>query len=263
MIQYGKFTYTIGGVVNNQFIQQCIFCRSTTGTFTTREHILPESLGGGDWALLPNGLFCDQCQNRFGSAIEQQALANYPFSLFRVLLGIPTKKGKAPWLESWEGVLRGSLQPGQIGYDPSGMFETVMEEGNKTQIRILAHPIKPDMVCRTLLKIGIEVVAANDQVAVFDEKFDAARNYALRGEKTGTWWYLQRENIAEAFHYIRNGVTLDEWISNVKLEVVTIDEGMEVFHLKLLYMNLMTPLESRIQPLNEDLEEPEYRLFIV
>ena len=69
---------------------KCIFCKLTTGPFTTREHILPESLGGGDWAILPSGLLCDECQNRFGSSIEQQALIDYPFSFFRVFLGIPT-----------------------------------------------------------------------------------------------------------------------------------------------------------------------------
>ncbi len=59
--------------------------------FNTKEHILPDSLGGGDWAILPEGLFCDNCQNIFGSSIEQQALADYPFVNFRTLLGIPTK----------------------------------------------------------------------------------------------------------------------------------------------------------------------------
>ena len=91
---------------------KCIFCKSTTGMFTTREHILPESLGGGEWAILPNGLLCDECQNRFGSLIEQQALIDYPFSFFRVFLGIPTKKGKPPWFDSWEGIIKASLQPG-------------------------------------------------------------------------------------------------------------------------------------------------------
>lgn len=77
---------------------KCIFCLTEDKTlFNTKEHIIPESLGSGDWAILPPGLFCDKCQNVFGSSIEQQALGAYPFSNFRTLFGVLTKKGKAPW----------------------------------------------------------------------------------------------------------------------------------------------------------------------
>lgn len=243
---------------------KCIFCKSTTGTFTTREHILPESLGGRDWAILPDGLFCDRCQNRFGSSIEQQALADYPFSFLRVFLGIPTKKRKAPWLESWEGRVKTSLQPGIVDYEPATPFKKVMEGGWKSQIRLLAHPLKPHMVCRFLLKMGIEVVAADDSQAVFDQKFDKARSFALLGKKQDDWWYLQHEDTAAASYYIARGVTRQEWVENMKLEVVIVENGAEMFHLKLLYMDLLTPLESRIQPPpKDDLPEPEYRIFVV
>jgi len=51
---------------------KCIFCLTTDKTlFNTKEHMLPESLGGNDWAIFPDGLFCDNCQNKFGSTIEQ------------------------------------------------------------------------------------------------------------------------------------------------------------------------------------------------
>ncbi len=140
---------------------RCIFCKKDAMRFTTREHILPESLGGGDWAVLPGGLFCDECQNRFGSEVEQQALGDYPFSFLRVFLGVPTKKLKPPWFTSWEGTIRASLQPGTISYDPAPPFEKATVEGRKTVMRLLAQPLKPHMVCRFLLKMGIEVVAAD------------------------------------------------------------------------------------------------------
>jgi hypothetical protein len=242
----------------------CIFCKSTTESFKTREHILPESLGGGDWAILPDDLFCDRCQNKFGSTIEQQALANYPFSFLRVFLGIPTKKGKAPWFESWQGVISASSKSGQIGYEPSSIFKQAFDEGRKTHMTIPAYPLKPDMVCRTLLKMGIEVVAAHDSTDVFDEKFDSARKYALSGQKQGDWWYLQREDMSSVSRYITQGVTQQDWHENIKLEVSSIEDGGEVFHLKLLYLDLITPLEPRIKPpLMNDLNEPEYRLFVV
>ena len=241
----------------------CIFCGTTTGPFTTREHILPESLGGGDWAILAPGLYCDGCQNHFGSTIEQQALADYPFSFFRVFLGIPTKKGKPPWTPTWEGTIRASLRPGTIGYDPSPPFQSVMESGTKTQLRLLAEPVRPEMICRTLLKIGLEVVANNNPEDAYHERYDAARAFARYGRKDGAWWYLHHEDPDGANHYITRGVTSQEWTQNVQLATVEIGDGAEVLHLKLLYLDLFVPLEQRIQPPKENLPAPEFRLFLV
>ncbi len=242
---------------------RCIFCKRTSSHFTTREHILPESLGGGHWALLPDGLFCDDCQNRFGSEIEQQALGDYPFSFLRVFLGIPTKKSKSPWFKSWEGTIRASLQPGTVGYDPAPPFESAAMAGDKTQIRLLAHPMKPDMVCRFLLKMGIEVVAADDADDVFQSKFDSARRYALTGDKTAPWWYLQMERMDEASRLFTHGITESEWVRSVKLEVIKLEEGQEMFHLGLTYLDLLTPLTTAVQPEMEGMQEPEFRLFRV
>jgi len=242
---------------------RCIFCKNDSAQITTREHILPESLGGGDWAVLPDGLYCDVCQNQFGSDIEQQALGDYPFSFFRVFLAVPTKKRKAPWFKSWEGIIRASLQPGTFGYDPAPVFENAVVEGKKTQIRLLAHPMKPHMVCRFLIKMGIEVVAADNAADVFQAKFDAARYYALTGEKTQPWWYLQTERMQEASRFITQGVSKSEWFQNIKLEVIKLEKEQEIFHLRLLYLDLFTPLTEAIQPEMDKMEEPEFRLFRV
>ena len=240
---------------------QCIFCRSDAGGFNTREHILPESLGGGDWAILPDGLMCDICQNRFGSEIEQQALSDYPFSFFRVFLGIPTKKGKPPWLDSWEGAIRATSVPGHIGYDPSAPFERAAYDGSKTQMRLLADPRKPHMVCRTLLKMGLEVVASDNRNDVFRSQYDMARSYALTGEKNSAWWYLQVENIDFASKMITRGVAFSEWQEGISMRVTEIEDGAEIFHLHLLYVDMLVPLDPRIHPDINGLSEPEYRLF--
>ncbi|MGO8788706.1 MAG: HNH endonuclease [Terriglobia bacterium] len=242
---------------------RCIFCKDSSGQFTTREHILPESLGGSDWAVLPGGLYCDACQNRFGSEIEQQALGDYPFSFFRVFLGIPTKKGNAPWFKSWEGTIRASLQPGAFGYDPALPFQKATEDGSKTQIRLIAHPLKPDMVCRFLLKMGIEVFAANSPDDVFHGKFDAARHYALTGEKAVEWWYLQHERIDEVSLFLTRGASEYEWPQNVSLEVIDLGAEQEMFHLSLLYLDMFSPLTAHVQPQIEGLAEPDFRLFRV
>jgi HNH endonuclease len=243
---------------------KCIFCESTIGPFKTREHILPESLGGGEWAILPDGLFCDTCQNIFGSSIEQQAAGDYPFNQLRILFAIPTKKGKAPWFKFGEGTLTASLRPNSIQYEPSIPFINSLNEGRKTEIRILAHPKKPDMICRFLLKIALEVIAYHDIEDVFKEKYDKARRFALTGEKSGNWWYLQRENLAAVNKRIKTGIKPAEWGKPIELEVVTFKNKAEIFHLKLFYLDMFTPLMPYITPAFDDtFKEPEYRVFTV
>jgi HNH endonuclease len=240
-------------------VGRCIFCKSTAGPFRTREHILPESLGAGDWAILPEGLFCDSCQNRFGSAIEQQSLDDYPFSLLRTFIGIPTKKSKAPWFASWEGRVCGSGVPGLFHFDPAPPFAQAMHDGTKTQIRVIAEPKRPDMICRTLLKMGIEAVAADNVTDVFSTRFDAARRYALDGAKDGEWWYLQREDLTQAAKLFEGQPIVGR--EPFQLETCDIGDGAEVFHLHLFYLDLFVPLEQRIIPHLATLPEPEYRLF--
>ncbi len=240
----------------------CIFCKSTTGPFRTREHILPESLGGGDWAILPPGLFCDSCQNVFGSSIEQQALDDYPFNLLRVFLGIPTKKGKAPWLTCWEGKIASALIPGQFSYEPTDVFAKAIQSRQKTQTRILAHPRKPDMICRTLLKMGLEVIAADNANDAFASKFDKAREFALRGTKASEWWYLQREDHALAQRLFNRELVLNFEPYELSCHAAENgDDSAEVFYLRIFFLEFFVPMESRIVPQLEGLHEPEHRLF--
>jgi hypothetical protein len=136
-------------------------------------------------------------------------------------------------------------------------------DGNKTQIRLLAHSLNPHMVCRFLLKMGIEVVAEDSPDDVFHGKFDAARHYALAGDKTVGWWYLQNERMDEASDFLAGGVSGFEWAQNVKLEVIKLEVEQEMFHLSLLYLDLFAPLTADVQPKMEGLAEPEFRLFRV
>jgi hypothetical protein len=244
-------------------MHRCIFCKSTDGPFRTREHILPESLGGGDWAILPPGLFCDSCQTVFGSSIEQQALDDYPFKLLRVFLGIPTKKRKAPWFKSWEGRIDSSLAPGCFHFDPIPQFAQAMSEGTKSQIRIVAQPRKPEMVCRTLLKMGLQLIAADNPADAYEAKFDAARQFALRGIKSREWSYLQMENHDLASKLFRCEPIAD--LEPFQLELCEIrngDDASEMFHLKLFFLDMIVPMEGRVIP-DGHFPEPEYRLFRV
>jgi hypothetical protein len=119
------------------------------------------------------------------------------------------------------------------------------------------------MVCRFLLKMGLEVVAAANPEDVFHSKFDAARTYALTGDKSVPWWYLQNERMDEASAFMTRGVSEAEWCNSVRLEVIKLEGEQEMFHIRLLYLDLFSPLTANIQPQMDRLEEPEFRLFRV
>jgi hypothetical protein len=248
-----------------EFMPQCIFCKSTTGPFKTQEHIIPESLIGENDIVLPDGLFCDSCQNVFGSSIEQQAIGNYPFSQLRVLFQIPTKKRKKPWFQDGEGKLIATDRPKTIEYLPSPPFIEAMNEGRKSVIRIVAEPKRPDMVCRFLLKMAIEVIASNNVETVFREKYDYARNYAYLGEKNVDWWYIQREDYISINTAIKTGTKPNSWNDPIKIQVDSFDNGAEIFYFKLCYLELFTPVIPDIIPQLDPvtMKEPEYRLFRV
>lgn len=227
---------------------KCIFCLTTDQTmFNTKEHIIPESLGSGDWAILPEGLFCDKCQNIFGSSIEQQALSVYPLTNFRTFFGIPTKKGKAPWFSFWEGKLFSGGEVGKIIYEPNEIFKKSFESGQKKHSIISAMPEKTDMMLRTLLKIGLEVFAADltTKNEIFEPKFDSARKFALTGIKNEKWFYIVNEDIKKLNQYLK-GISEKEWRDNFYADVH--EKGDLIFlHFKLLYLDFMTPLVENVQ----------------
>lgn len=241
---------------------KCIFCLTTEQTkFNTKEHILPESLGGNDWAILPDGLFCDGCQNKFGSTIEQQALADYPFINMRTLLGIPTKKRKAPWFNYWEGTLYSAGQAGKIIYEPNDLFKRSVESGQKIMTIIPTGTNKPDMVLRMLLKIGLEVIAANDRDTVFEERFNPTRDYALTGKKNYPWFYIQKEDDKLRHSYI-NGIDWED--DHCFMDVHYEDSGLVVLHMRTYYLEFIVPLiENVVLDPNDKFSEPREKVVMI
>jgi hypothetical protein len=215
-------------------MDSCIFCRCSTTT-ATREHILPESLGGGDWACAPKGVVCSGCNQYFGSKVEPLALGSYPFLPWRVLLGMPTKKGKSPFIDVPEGRLVGTGPLGCLGFEPSPAYDVP----RRGEIRIEADPKEPTATCRLLLKMGLETLAIHEPGYVRGRRFDAARKFARAPSKGSRWWFLIQDdppfsqNVVEA--------------RDVAFEVAQLDGG-EVFHLALFSLHMFVPLETRIVP---------------
>lgn len=238
---------------------KCIFCLTTEKSkFNTKEHIIPESLGGDDWAILPDGLYCDNCQNKFGSNIEQQALADYPFILMRTLMGIPTKKWKTPWFKYPEGHLYSLGEPGKIHYEPNDFFRKSKLLHKKIHTIVPASSKKPEFLLRTLLKIGLETIAANDKKLVFEERFDSARNYALTGRKECTWFYAQRQN-DDLMNLYFNGKDWEDChiFSDIHYE----DDGLVFMHLRVYYLEFLVPLIAHLEPDPNDILDKDITII--
>ncbi|MGA2404379.1 MAG: HNH endonuclease [Syntrophobacteraceae bacterium] len=241
----------------------CIFCRKPA-VGATVSHVLPASLGGEKWACLPDGLVCSQCNQYFGDNVERLALSSFPFLPFRVFLGIPTKKGRAPKMATRLGMIRGSINPGQIGIDPASLdIEEAIVQGKISQMRILAEPTEPVAVCRMLVKMGLEVVALDSPDDARSTKFDSARRFARRPCRGMEWWFFIYTNHLGLFSKFRHGISVEDWVNSVSLSVCQFDE-FEAFRLQLLDMIIFTPLGARVlPPETKEFPEPDYRLFRV
>lgn len=241
---------------------RCIFCGGDACN-SSRSHILPESLGGGAWACLRDGLVCSGCNQYFGSKVENKALSSFPFLALRLLLGIPTKKGNPAEMQTYLGALRSGQAQGMIGLDPlSPAIEEEILRGRLGEIRLIAEPTEPLSVVRMLLKMGLEVVAMENIDDAYTSKFDSARDFA-RSPKSGDswWWYLRIDHNA-LFTKFRWGVTAQEWCDDLDLSVHTLG-GVEVFRLQILDSIMFTPLYAGVSPPDmSEFPEPEHRLFI-
>lgn len=239
----------------------CIFCNQTA-TGASLSHILPASLGGEDWACLPDGVVCSQCNQYFGEKVESLALGSFPFLPFRLLLGIPTRKGMAPQTRTHLGTLRASPRPGQIGIDAATPeIEAAIARGRITQLRIPAELTEPVAVCRMLVKMGLEVVAADSQEDAHDRRFDSARTFARAPARGTEWWFFTSTDHERLFAKFRNGISSRDWVDGVSLSVHRFDE-FEAFRLQLLDMVIFTPLDARAMPPEmKEFPEPDYRLF--
>jgi HNH endonuclease len=241
----------------------CIFCGEKAEGATV-SHILPASLGGEEWACLPDGIVCSGCNQYFGEKVESFALGSFPFLPFRLLLGIPTRKGSPPSMKTHLGTLRSSHLPGQIGIDPvTAAIETGIENGKISQLRIPAEPAQPEAVCRMLVKMGLEVVAADSAEDARNARFNSARLFARAPSRGTEWWWFMSTNHEQLFERFRDGISTEDWLEGVSLSVHRFEQ-FEAFRLQLLDIVIITPLDTQVMPPPMiEFPEPEHRLFHV
>jgi hypothetical protein len=74
---------------------RCIFCKQNSSSSTSREHIIPESLGNIEH-VLPPGVVCDKCNNYFARKIEKPLLDSDSFRYQRFENLIQNKRKRIP-----------------------------------------------------------------------------------------------------------------------------------------------------------------------
>ena len=162
------------------------------------------------------------------------------------------------------GTIRSTLMSGRIGIDPlSPNTHTAIESGRIYQLRILAEPTEPLAVCRMLVKMGLEVIAADSYEDARDKRFDSARSFARFPARGMEWWWFMSTDHEQLFSKFHQGITVADWVQGVSLSVQQFEE-FEAFRLQLLDLVIFTPLDARVIPPDmNDFQEPKYRLFHV
>lgn len=168
-------------------MKRCIFCGSTNG-LETKEHIIPESLGGKE--ILPEGLVCEKCNRYFGRAFENPALNSEKIKFLRALERIPSKRGRIPiaGCERVEIFVDGNTEPIEISNSPfQGATKTIKYGNGIGSFKFPPSP--PGHLLRMLLKIGLEYFAIEQRENIFEPQFSKAKD-VVRCPKRGWKWPL-------------------------------------------------------------------------
>lgn len=229
---------------------KCIFCLSETAEFTTDEHILPESLGGKQ--LLSSGLVCNKCQNYFGIKVEKPALTEHPFNIVRLHLAVPNKRKRpiAIPLEGFGIIQSVEMSPGSVLSVDLNTGELVLKPAPKSlkvgdQIKFdFNYRVKEKrLICRALLKMGLETLAQNDRAEVFNSRYEPARRFARCPKKTDLWSYLEYVDWSVLTKLLGRRHPRRDISDQVSLTTFESESGSIVFYLKLVFVEMYVPLE--------------------
>jgi hypothetical protein len=118
--------------MDNSSAHRCIFCLRTDGGFQKEAHVIPESAGNEENAIvLPQGGECDRCNAEF-SPIEQPIIRSFPGQIFRVAFVKKTGRGDKPTAD---------IQGGKI---------TRVDSSDGPTIQILRHCKSPKTIRDTI-----------------------------------------------------------------------------------------------------------------
>jgi hypothetical protein len=164
----------------------CIYCLGTEGSFTSEEHIVPESLGNDD-AVLPKGFVCDACNNGALSELDSALIQFEPVAFLRVQHVQYTKAGKFP-KANFSTFTFEKTGPRHLKLTPknkAGEIKNLRQTGDDTHtfnVEWKGKKINWNLIGRALYKIGLGMVAFKQgRERACESKFDAAREFIRTG----------------------------------------------------------------------------------
>ncbi|MCP8896352.1 HNH endonuclease [Shinella daejeonensis] len=196
---------------------RCIFCKNTSASSLSVEHIVPHSFGNRH-AILPKGVVCDSCNNYFARKIEQPLLNDKSFRNLRAWYQVPNKRGKPP---SLHGFLAGTeleigLRVNKEGYTLEAERKRESEEINRiiSHREEAGHPIAflfhrsmtppAALMSRLLAKMALEPISLrmlHDPVLlenlVDEPHWDRLRRWVRVGDNLEHWPYSMRKVFPE------------------------------------------------------------------
>jgi hypothetical protein len=195
----------------------CLICRQSDGGFSSREHILPESLGNSETArrsgpalVLDRGVVCDRCNNGVLAGLDEVLCDYFPIKARRTVLGVASKSsGKVPDTSHASGKLihRDGQEPllrfdtnGKFGLHETGRSAESVHLHARMQGGRLLTPSYISKISRSLLKIGLELAWLENGEAVLDSQFDHVRDAILGRPRAG--FVAQVKEVNPAANYV-------------------------------------------------------------
>lgn len=170
----------------------CIFCNGS-GSFSSVEHIIPESLGN-DLVILSKGWVCDTCNNAI-SSFESRVLSKSILGVERCRLGVITKKRKPARSETY-GVTwfaEPDKSPNVVSAETDWANYPILwnADGSGGKLALPVHDETCEDIARLLLKIGVEIGTVGSQGEHVDLQcnFTDAKRYVL-GLSNEPWPYF-------------------------------------------------------------------------
>jgi len=162
----------------------CIYCLRTDGSFSTEEHIYPESLGN-DEVILQKGIVCKKCNNVF-SELDDYLIKFPPIAFLRPTIVPFTKKGKFPQAK-FKDVTIDKIHPTVIRIANNSAEAVIketetLEDGTvKFQVQLTSEDrLDGRKLGRALFKIGLGMLAfLKDADTVRTPQYSAARDFTL------------------------------------------------------------------------------------
>ncbi len=167
-------------------INLCMYCLTSEESFTSEEHIIPESLGN-DVLVLPKGYVCDKCNNDVFSDLDSYLINFEPVAWLRVFFTPYTKAGKLPHA-NFQNMSMKKTSPRHIkitAKDKTGGIknEKKLEDGTISfKVEGKVKKINFNLLGRALYKIALGMVAlADGHEQACSSRFNAAREFIKNG----------------------------------------------------------------------------------